>query len=1079
MYMDKKDKGVMARISVIALFFVISATSTFANEKEGSPFHTNFTADRYGAHERNFDVVCDKWGNVYFANFQGILHYSNSSWELFTTSDISRVTELYMADDGTVYAGGYNTLGKLSPNQSGKLEYHDIKVSSPYDEVKVGEILKIFDVGGALAFVSEGSISFVVRDTVVNRVVVKGNTVLSAFMVGGKLLYQTDDGAVYVCHRDGTIVLERDLVSGIQINSALPYRGSAYLMGTNEGLWLYNEDNGRLSKVANPDISGVSAISNVIGLEDGSFALSCADGLYHLDGNLKTLSHFNEENGLCCNVINSIAADGSGSIWCAGIRGVAAVSWPSFFSRFGEGEGLLGESLCMAEHKGELYVGTYQGVFFYDSGLSRFRKLEDVGLACWNLYVDNRGDLLALSSSGLYRISGDKAKCLSDNFHMSIIQLGDGSFLSGEVDGIYHITSFSPLKKKKVADVKQVDKIEKGFGLFWLHNAFGEIFSFDLESGVVTQIDREQGLEYRQGNKLFAYKDGIYIVGRQGFIEYAGGSFIQSTLIGDFAYVDAAWWPGLVQNVGVGDYFVVTSGDGKDIAVYTSDGYFSREWTGKITALKTLPIRCVFPGKDGVFWIGGRFGLIKIDFSSSDTHYESQPLVFLRDIKVNDSIVWNGFFTDTSFYSLPQLPFTPKLPAKMRNLTFDFGTLSTDSYSSTLYSYMMEGYDDDWSVRNPNPYCEYKMLPYRKYTLKIKTFNSFGVESPVRSFSFSISKPFYLRWYSILFYVLLWAYLMYLFFKWRTAKMIREKEHLEHVVEERTSEVRQQRDEIHEKSQQLEKTLGDLEKAQSDLVRQEKMAMVGKLTKGLVDRILNPINYINNFSLLTAGFAKDLRENMQEAKGSVPEDVYEDSMDLFDLMKTNLGKISQHGMSVSRILKSMEEMLRERKNVFTKLDICEQCRVSLEVAGNQNTAIKEKYGCKFEFVSEQESVVIDAIGDLLKKALNSLILNSIYALEKKAEKERYSPLLRITVKKEGEGNVSISVYDNGIGIESSILPMLFDPYFTTKPTAEAVGIGLYLTKDVVQSHNGTIEVKSEKNVYSDFLITLPINHSNG
>ena len=78
--------------------------------------------------------------------------------------------------------------------------------------------------------------------------------------------------------------------------------------------------------------------------------------------------------------------------------------------------------------------------------------------------------------------------------------------------------------------------------------------------------------------------------------------------------------------------------------------------------------------------------------------------------------------------------------------------------------------------------------------------------------------------------------------------MLKEKERLEALVGQRTKQLVQQKNEIEEKSLKLEKALKELGQAQDELVRQEKMATVGKLTQGLIDRILNPLNYINNFS---------------------------------------------------------------------------------------------------------------------------------------------------------------------------------------------------------------------------------------
>lgn len=1050
-------------------------------QNEGTPFHTNYSSDEYNAHERNFDVVCDKWGNVYFANFQGILHYDNSRWELLTTTDISRVTALFMTGAGDVYVGGYNATGKLVRTSAGALEYKDLGVSSSLSMIKTGEVSNIASINDTLVFVGEDNISFCVNDSIINRVKLEGITIRSSFVIGDGLYFQAEEGTIYRCFTSGKTEPYSDMYKGhgMQVYCVEPYRAGNYLIGSDQGISVFHPVTGKFVHVDNKDLSHVATVSGIITLSDSTIVLATSWGLFHLDSDLKTLSHFNEKEGLSSDVINAIASDGCGSIWCAGVQGISAVSWPSFFSSFGEKEGLTGEVLCSVRHRGILYVGTYQGLSYYDSSVSAFVKIEEIPLACWNLTVNTDGELLASTSMGLFSVSGAKCRMIYDSFCMSLVQMASGGYLSGESDGIYHVSGLSPVRKVKVADVTQADKIAEASGKYWIENAFGEIFILDPGSWELKPVSKEMGLNFIQGNKLFIYKGRGYIVGRQGLLEYneSTGTFSTSLLLDDFSYTDINWWPGLVQDVW-GKYFIVTSGDDTEISIYDmKTGKTAEELTPKLFALRDLSIRYVSADDDGILWAGGSFGLVRMDLYGDDLHYDVTPKAFIRNIEVNDSTIWCGSFSDTALYRLPQLPLVPKFPSRMRNLNMDFGSLTADSYMGNEYSYILEGYDDNWSDWSESSYIEYRKLPYRKFTLRVKTRDSFERESDELAFSFSITKPFFIQWYSFVLYALILVFLFYIFLKMRTAKMVREKEKLEGIVEERTSEVRKQRDEIHEKSKELEKTLNDLGQAQNELVRQEKMAMVGKLTKGLVDRILNPINYINNFSKLTLGFTKDIKENMDEVKDHMPEDVYEDSLDIFDLMKSNLEKISSHGQSVSRILKSMEEMLRERNIVFTKLDICEQCRIILDVFEKQEEATISKYKIKLEFVSDEESIVIDAISDLLKKALNGMIVNSIYALEKKAEKEEYDPVLKITVARKDENTLTISIYDNGIGIEEKIMPELFDPYFTTKPTAEAAGIGLYLTKDVIQTHGGTIEVKSEKNVYTEFIIMLPVNHT--
>ena len=110
----------------------------------------------------------------------------------------------------------------------------------------------------------------------------------------------------------------------------------------------------------------------------------------------------------------------------------------------------------------------------------------------------------------------------------------------------------------------------------------------------------------------------------------------------------------------------------------------------------------------------------------------------------------------------------------------------------------------------------------------------------------------------------------------------------------------------------------------------------------------------------------------------------------------------------------------------------------------------------------------------ISRVVMSMIGNSIYAVTKKYRQKAYSPVLRIKVVPSAkEGRVDIVIYDNGIGIESTIIDKVFDPFFTTKTTAEAVGVGMYLSREIVLNHGGEITVESKKEVETTFTISLP------
>ena len=87
-------------------------------------------------------------------------------------------------------------------------------------------------------------------------------------------------------------------------------------------------------------------------------------------------------------------------------------------------------------------------------------------------------------------------------------------------------------------------------------------------------------------------------------------------------------------------------------------------------------------------------------------------------------------------------------------------------------------------------------------------------------------------------------------------------------------------------------------------------------------------------------------------------------------------------------------------------------------------------------------------------------------------KQEYIPKITLDAAKMNNF-VEIRIHDNGIGIEETILDKIFDPFFTTKSSSEAAGIGLYLSREILQSYGGDVVVKSVKDEYSEFIITLP------
>lgn len=755
-------------------------------------------------------------------------------------------------------------------------------------------------------------------------------------------------------------------------------------------------------------------------------------GLVITDDKGKELYTITETNGLCTNNVVYIAYDGHGRLWGATENGIFSIAIPSAFSFFTRNEGLSEEVLSIAVFNGKKYVGTIDGLFRQDG-----MKFVNIGLgnhACWQLTVTSQG-LLAATSNGIYCLTANGAiRQLSSMASNSFLDLGT-EILSGEIDGVYAINKATNAKNM-VCKLEKVTKIIKDQkGVIWLQNIYGEVWCKQSN-------DKEFHSYYSKTNNaatIVPTLNSIMVVGTEAEKPFPYPLF---------SYLD---------NTGI---TWLTNSEGKSLYRW-KDGKNLDDLKYLLRPIEKMTIRAMFV-QDNEVWLGNEAGFTIINTKGNDPALNTQPKLLIRTIKLrNDSVVWGGY---------GELPTSLFFKSKENHLTFTYSLDFETVIGENLYRYQLN--DGNWSAWMDDKDVEFTNLPYGSYTLKVQGRDGFGHETEIVSISFSIAYPFYLKWYMICLYMLLACVCIYGVVKLRLRQLEKDKLQLEKVVQERTAEVVKQKDEIQEKSESLEKALDDLHSAQNQLIRQEKMATVGKLTQGLIDRILNPLNYINNFSKLSQGLVKDIEANIEDEKDNMSEDNYEDTIDVLGMLDGNLQKVGEHGVNTTRTLKAMEEMLKDRTGGMVEMDLTSVLKQDEEMVGKYYAEEIAQYHIATKFNYPESGAMVKGNPDQLSKTFMSIIGNAIYAIVKKAQRKPYEAVLSLDATV-ADGMVSIVIRDNGIGIEEKILDKVFDPFFTTKTTGEASGIGLYLSHDVIQNYGGNITVESVKDEYTQFTITLP------
>ena len=271
-----------------------------------------------------------------------------------------------------------------------------------------------------------------------------------------------------------------------------------------------------------------------------------------------------------------------------------------------------------------------------------------------------------------------------------------------------------------------------------------------------------------------------------------------------------------------------------------------------------------------------------------------------------------------------------------------------------------------------------------------------------------------------------------------------------------------------ESFKKLTSTVNSLQETQKQLIQSEKMASLGELTAGIAHEIQNPLNFVNNFSEVSAELIHEMNTALE--KGDT-----EEARSLAHDIKRNLEKISHHGKRADAIVKGMLQHSRNSSGIKEACDINALADEYLRLAYHGLRAKDKSFNATMKTDFDESIGNINIFPQDMGRVILNLITNAFYVVDekKKSGVENYEPTVTVSTKKSGD-KVEVSVKDNGNGIPQKVLDKIFQPFFTTKPTGQGTGLGLSLSYDIVKAHGGELKVETKENEGTIFRIILPI-----
>lgn len=555
-------------------------------------------------------------------------------------------------------------------------------------------------------------------------------------------------------------------------------------------------------------------------------------------------------------------------------------------------------------------------------------------------------------------------------------------------------------------------------------------------------IGTEQGLSlYRESTNDFAsfnQQSGLPNNVIKGIVDDLNGNLWVSTNEGLSCFLNA------VNNIDSAHF----------INYGIDDGLLSNEFNS----------RSCMRDKKGILHFGGTNGLVSFHPDSIPINTEPPTIVLTDFLIFNKSA--NVGMPGSPLEKNAELCDSITISYKQSVITFKYAALNYIAPEQNTFFYMLEGFDETWNEVGGKTEATYTNLNPGEYTFRVKAANNDNVwnEKGI-AITLIVQPPWWgTLWFRIMATLLVAGTILGVYVV-RINELKKRQVYLEEQVEKRTEEINEKNKKLQQKTDDLNSANKKLEENQKRVLEQseELKAQTQELSRKNAD--LSVLNSTKDkfFSII----AHDLKNPFSTVLGFssllVKKYDYYDN----DKRKDILNIINESANNYYKLLENLLEWARtQTKSIEFKLEKVNLFQQVSEIRKLAESLLSEK---KLELsINIEENFMVYADQNMLKTALRNIISNSI----------KFSEDGKILVSAHKvEGYCHISISDEGLGMHQQQAENLFkvDKSTSTEGTRgeKGTGLGLIITKEFIDYHEGQITVSSKLGYGTTFTIILP------
>ncbi len=883
------------------------------------------------------------------------------------------------------------------------------------------------------------------------------------------------------------------------IDEILPSPDMRYLwLATDNGFYQFDKHTGefKLLYLENTKISDVAVDD-----KNGIWLSSGHAGLAYITPNGKVIRYKNDPYDIYSledNAIRCLYLDERKHLWI-GTKSRGCIHMDVSGNQFmhyyqtKDGKGLNGSSVYALNKDDDdnIWIGTMKGISIWNSinGMIQpyypFGTTEDISV--WSIYNDSNNIVWIGTSQGLFRhnkltgknkvfkyIEGDSTS-LSDYEVFALEKDGDGNLWVGTAFGLSKYDEDNDcFVRYQFANIDGTLSNEVVWDVFcdskqrlWVTTQYGvNMYKPDSDSFTFLFNNEEDSLGLSTYNVLSVYEDSqnrIWLTTSNGvnrvsddlkIVKYIGEKegLQNAYTYHVIEYKNELW---ISTNKGISRINLDTE---RVINYDVQDGLQSNEFNPASESLG-----------DGRMLFGGINGInvfhpdsIKQSIYSPPVYFTSYEL-FDKQIAESDSLSLAQTVVEKSLLTQNKLILTPD----DRFLTINFAALDYQGPNEIDYFYRMLPNSQEWIPLNDKRNLTFIDLSPGTYRLEVRSTNAEGfVCDNAVKIEIIVKPPFWHEPWFISLFVLIAALMVYLIGRLDYNQINRDKEILERMVESRTKEMQlqrnianRQRDKIARQKEEIESFAKNLEAVVEKRTMELKSAkeaaeesdrLKSAFLSNMSHEIRTPMNAIMGFSelLVDNSFSSEEKNDFAHLIRTNGDNLLNLLNDIIDISMIESGQLNVmlNPIDVNALVKEVFESFKTSK------------------------VLKERTGVSYELDCTDEPIELVTDAFRLRQILNNLISNAI-----KFTNEGY---VKLSLKKDGD-TAFFAVEDSGIGISLDHQSRIFDRFSRIDNTNENLyagnGLGLTITKNLVEILKGSIYVESELGVGTNFYFHLPLS----